>query len=74
LLLALAAFINPSPVMIIIAVFNWMEIARIFEAEVKSLREREFISAGRMLGFSNMHIMFRQLLTKPIGPIIVAQL
>lgn len=60
--------------MIIIAVFSWMEIARIVEAEVKSLREREFISARRMLGFSNMHIMFRQLLTKPIGPIIVAQL
>lgn len=74
LLLALAAFINPSPVMItiIIAVTSWMEIARIVEAEVKSLRERDFVLAGRMLGLSNMHIMFRELLPNLVGPIIVA--
>ncbi len=74
LLLALAAFISPSPIMItfIIAVTSWMEIARIVEAEVKSLRERDFIMAGRMLGLSNAHIMFRELLPNIIGPIIVA--
>jgi len=74
LLLALAAFINPSPVMItiIIAVTSWMEVARIVEAEVKSLRERDFVMAGRMLGLSNAHIMFRELLPNMVGPIIVA--
>ena len=74
LLLALAAFTRPSPVMItvIIALTSWMEIARIVEAEVKSLRERDFILAGRMLGLSNAHIMFRELLPNIIGPIIVA--
>lgn len=74
LLLALAAFINPSPVMItiIIAVTSWMEIARIVEAEVKSLRERDFVMAGRMLGLRNSHIMFRELLPNMVGPIIVA--
>jgi peptide/nickel transport system permease protein len=74
LLLALAAFINPSPVMItiIIAVTGWMEIARIVEAEVKSLRERDFVMAGRMLGLRNSHIMFRELLPNMVGPIIVA--
>lgn len=74
LLLALAAFINPSPVMItiIIAVTSWMEIARIVEAEVKSLRERDFVMAGRMLGLTNTHIMFRELLPNMVGPIIVA--
>ncbi len=74
LLLALAAFIKPSPIMItfIIAITSWMEIARIVEAEVKSLRERDFVMAGRMLGLSNTHIMFRELLPNTIGPIIVA--
>ncbi|QCO54734.1 ABC transporter permease [Pseudorhodobacter turbinis] len=74
LLLALAAFINPSPVMItiIIAVTSWMEIARIVEAEVKSLRERDFVMAGRMLGLRNTHIMFREILPNMVGPIIVA--
>jgi len=74
LLLVLAAFIKPSPLMItvIIAVTSWMEVARIVEAEVRSLREREFILAARMLGLSNRWIMFRELLPNVIGPIIVA--
>lgn len=74
LLLALAAFIKPSPAMItvIIAVTSWMEVARIVEAEVRSLREREYILAARMLGLSGRWIMFRELLPNVVGPIIVA--
>src|SRR5437762_568309 len=62
LVLALAATLRPSPVMItvIIAITKWMEVARIVEAEVRSLREREFVQAGRMLGLSGTHIMFRE--------------
>ncbi|MCR6498172.1 ABC transporter permease [Shinella sp. CPCC 101442] len=74
LLLALAAFIKPSPVMItlIIAVTSWMELARIIEAEIKSLRDREFIQAARMLGLRGRWIMFRELLPNAMGPVIVA--
>lgn len=74
LLLALAAFIKPSPMMItlIIAFTSWMEVARIVEAEVKSVREREFVMAARMLGLSNAWIMFREILPNVVGPIIVA--
>jgi peptide/nickel transport system permease protein len=74
LVLALAAALRPSPVMItvIIAITKWMEVARIVEAEVRSLREREFVQAGRMLGLSGAHIMFREILPNAMGPIIVA--
>lgn len=74
LILALAALLKPSPVMItvIIAVTSWMEVARIVDAEVRSLREREFVLAGRMLGLSTAHIMFREVLPNVLGPIIVA--
>ncbi|MGH6861155.1 MAG: ABC transporter permease [Phyllobacterium sp.] len=74
LLLTLAAFIKPSPIMItvIIAITSWMEVARIVEAEIRSLRERDFVMAARMLGLSNSWIMFRELLPNAIGPIIVA--
>jgi peptide/nickel transport system permease protein len=74
LVLALAAVLRPSPVMItvIIALTKWMEVARIVEAEVRSLREREFVQAGRMLGLSGTHIMFREILPNAMGPIIVA--
>ena len=74
LVLALAATLRPSPVMItvIIAVTSWMETARIVEAEVRSLREREFVQAARMAGLSRSHIMFREVLPNAMGPIIVA--
>jgi peptide/nickel transport system permease protein len=74
LLLALAAFIKPDAIMItlIIAATSWMEVARIVDAEVRSLRERDFVVAARMLGLSNSHIMFHELLPNAIGPIIVA--
>ncbi len=74
LVLALAALLKPSPIMItvIIAVTSWMEVARIVEAEVSSLREREFVQAGLMLGLSSRHIMFREILPNVMGPIIVA--
>ena len=74
LLLALAAALKPSPMMVavIIALTSWMEVARIVEAEVRSLKEREFVQAGRMLGLSGTHIMFREILPNAMGPIIVA--
>ncbi|WP_427969385.1 ABC transporter permease [Altererythrobacter sp.] len=74
LLLALAAALKPSPAMVtvIIAITGWMEVARIVEAEVRSLREREFVQAGRMLGLGGAHIMFREILPNAMGPIIVA--
>lgn len=74
LVLALSAALKPSPVMItvVIAATSWMEVARIVEAEVRSLREREFVLAGRMLGLSGAHIMFREILPNAMGPIIVS--
>ncbi|WP_296247828.1 ABC transporter permease [Pseudomonas sp. UBA4194] len=74
LVLVLAAFTKPSPMMItlIIAVTSWMEISRIVEAEIRSLRERDFTLAARMIGASNRWIMFRELMPNAIGPIIVA--
>jgi peptide/nickel transport system permease protein len=74
LLLALSAALKPTPAMVtvIIAITSWMEVARIVEAEVRSLREREFVLAGRMLGLSGAHIMFREILPNAMGPIIVA--
>lgn len=74
LLLTLAAFIQPGPVMIavIISATSWMEVARIVEAEVKALRGQDFVQAAHMLGLSNGWIMFRELLPNALGPIIVA--
>ncbi len=74
LLLTLAAFVKPSPLMItvIIAATSWMEVARIVEAETRSLRDRDFVLAARMLGLRGRWIMFREILPNVMGPIVVA--
>lgn len=74
LLLALAAFTNPSVVSItvIIALTSWMEVARVVEAQIKSLRERDFAVAAELMGGSDRYIIFRELLPNALGPIAVA--
>ncbi|WP_119302362.1 ABC transporter permease [Dongia deserti] len=74
LLLVLAAFIQPNVVTLtlVIAASSWMEVARVVEGQVRSLRERDFILAAEMLGASGRYVMFRELLPNAIGPIIVA--
>ncbi len=74
LLLALAAFVQPSllTITLVIAATAWMEVARVVEAQIRSLRERDFALAAEALGASNAHIMFRELLPNAIAPIVVA--
>jgi peptide/nickel transport system permease protein len=54
-----------------IAFFSWFYPGRIFRGEVLALREREFVSAARMLGASNRRILMKHILPHLIGPAIV---
>lgn len=74
LLLTLSAFIQPNPITItlLIAATSWMEIARIVAAEVRSLKEREFVLAALMAGQGGIWIMTRELAPNVMGPILVA--
>jgi peptide/nickel transport system permease protein len=74
LLLALAAFVTPDvlTITLVIAATAWMEVARVVEAEMKSLRERDFALAAEVLGASNGFIIFRELLPNAVAPIVVA--
>ncbi len=74
LLLILAAFIQPSvaTITLIIAATSWMEVARVVEGQVRSLRERDFILAAEMIGAPGRYVMLRELLPNAIGPIVVA--
>ena len=51
LVLALAALIKPSVVTItlIIAATGWMEVARVVESQIRTLRERDFATAALMM-------------------------
>jgi len=56
----------------LLVLVSWMPTARIVRGQVLSLKEKEFIEAGRALGASNWRLISRHLIPNCIGPIIVA--
>jgi peptide/nickel transport system permease protein len=58
-------------VAIVLAVWNWMSIARITRGETLSLAQREFVEAARAAGAGPMRIIFRHLVPNMIGSITV---
>ena len=74
LLLTLAALIEPgvATIIVIIALTSWMEVARVVEAQIRSLREREFAVAAEVMGAPDHWTIFRELLPNAMAPIVVA--
>jgi peptide/nickel transport system permease protein len=74
LLLALAALIEPGllSTTLLIAATAWMSVARIVEAQIRALRERDFALAAEAIGSSDLRIMFRELVPNAMAPIVVA--
>ncbi|TCP56246.1 peptide/nickel transport system permease protein [Tamaricihabitans halophyticus] len=58
-------------VAVVLAVFFWMQIARITRGETLSLSEREFIEAARASGATTSRVIFRHLVPNMIGSITV---
>ncbi|MQA10471.1 MAG: ABC transporter permease subunit [Pseudonocardiaceae bacterium] len=58
-------------VAIIMALFFWMQIARITRGETLSLAEREFIEAARACGAGTPRVIFKHLVPNMIGSITV---
>lgn len=58
-------------VFIAIGLTMWVDIARVVRGQVMSLREQEFVEAGKALGFSNIRIIFKHILPNITGTIIV---
>lgn len=54
-----------------LAITSWIGLARIVRGQVLSLKEKEFVEAGRMVGAGHGRIMFRHILPNCLGPIIV---
>ncbi|MFN3530413.1 MAG: ABC transporter permease [Bacteroidia bacterium] len=49
----------------------WVDVARIVRGQVLALREQEFVTAARAMGFSHFRIIFRHLLPNVVGPVII---
>ena len=73
LAICLAAVFQPSLwiVAMVIALVNWVQIARVIYAETSSLAEREFIAAERTIGASTPRILFRHILPHLLPTVIV---
>ncbi|WP_275690676.1 ABC transporter permease [Gluconacetobacter azotocaptans] len=74
LLLFVAVFVPPSRVSLaaLIGLTSWMEIARISHAQIRSLKQRDFLEAARLAGASNVRIIMRQILPNSMTPMLVA--
>lgn len=74
LLLAISALISPSvpAIILLIALTSWMEVARVVEAQTRSLKTREFTLAAHSYGAGNVRLMLREILPNAVAPIIVA--
>lgn len=74
LILAVIAMLEPSIwyIMVIIGLTGWMGVARLVRAEVLSLKNRDFILAARVLGASDLSIIFRHVLPNALSPVLVS--
>ena len=60
-----------TQVFIAVGLTMWVEVARIVRGQVMSIREKEFVEAGRALGYKNSRIIFRHILPNVLGPVVV---
>lgn len=74
LILAVIAILEPSiwNIMIVIGLTSWMGITRLVRADFISLKERDFVQAARVIGASDMRIIFRHILPNAMASVLVA--
>jgi ABC-type dipeptide/oligopeptide/nickel transport system permease subunit len=74
-LLAAANFFNedgsPLKAALLLAVLLWVGLARILRGLFLSLREKEYVEAGKAAGATDLRLIGRHILPNCIGPIVV---
>ena len=74
LLLALAAFLPPSPTTVILAIglTTWPGDARLARAEILKARQLDYTRAAQVAGVSTPRILLRHLLPNVLAPLLVS--
>jgi peptide/nickel transport system permease protein len=62
---------NMTNLILVLAVSTWVIYARIVFTSVRSLRERDFVTAAAALGVSDARLMLRHILPSAMSPVIV---
>lgn len=60
-----------AQVFIAVGLTMWVEVARVVRGQIFSIREMEFVEAGRALGFSNARIILRHIIPNILSPVVV---
>ena len=73
LAIVLAAIFQPSLLIValVIAMVNWVQMARVIYTETRSLAQREFIAVQRAMGSGHLRILGRHLLPHLASSIVV---
>lgn len=73
LAIAIMGALGPSLINVLIAlgIVGWAQYARLVRGEVLSVKEREFVEAGRAIGASSLRLMAVYVLPNVIAPVIV---
>jgi peptide/nickel transport system permease protein len=58
-------------VFVAVGVTMWVEVARLVRGQVLSLREKEFIEAARVLGYSDFRIILKHIIPNILSPVII---
>ncbi len=73
LILAVIAFLGPGliNIMFVIGLTGWTGVAILMRGEFLKLRKMEFVSATKVLGYSDIRIIFRHILPNALTPIFI---
>jgi peptide/nickel transport system permease protein len=59
------------PIILALAFFGWMQVARVVRGQVLSLKQKEFVEAARAAGAGGARIVIRHILPNCVGVIMV---
>ncbi len=73
LAITLAAIFSPSLLIValVIAMVNWVQIARVIYTQAISISEREFVTAARGLGATNQRVLLKHILPHLLPTVLV---
>jgi len=60
-----------GPVILSIGLLGWPSFARLFRSSVLSVKQNDYVDAGRAVGASDSRLMFRHIMPNAVAPIIV---
>lgn len=74
LILVIVSMVGPSiwNIMVVLGLLGWPPVFRIVRGQFLSLREQDFVQAGKAMGATDARLIFKHVLPNCIGPILVA--